>query len=189
MDYKQAAGQIAGYRAEIADLRRKIRETQAAGAAEEVADYVFARIGGDTRLSELFGDHDTLMVIHNMGTGCAYCTLWADGFNGVYDHLKSRAAFVVSSPDPPDRQQAFAASRGWRFPMVSVAGTSFAQDMGFWRDGPVAGVSVFRRQDGRIVRVADTSFSPGDDFCAVWHFLDLIPEGAAGWRPKFRYPG
>jgi len=46
---------------------------------------------------------------------------------------------------------------------------------------------VFRREGGRIVRVADTGLQPGDDFCAVWHFLDQLPEGAAGWRPRFSY--
>jgi predicted dithiol-disulfide oxidoreductase (DUF899 family) len=157
-------------------------------APEPVQDYEFRRAGGTVKLSELFGDKDTLLVVHNMGASCPNCTLWADGFNGVFEHLRSRAAFVVSSPDQPDQQQAFAASRGWRFPMVSGAGSSFPQDMGYWRDDHATpGISVFRREGGRIVRVADTSFSPGDDFCAVWHFFDLIPEGAAGWEPAYRY--
>jgi hypothetical protein len=34
---------------------------------------------------------------------------------------------------------------------------------------------------------SDTSFSPGDDFCNVWHLFDLIAEGASGWLPKFGY--
>ena len=38
----------------------------------------------------------------------------------------------------------------------------------------------------RIVRVADTGFEPGDDFCALWHLFDLLPEGAAGWQPEVR---
>ena len=39
-----------------------------------------------------------LIVIHNMGASCPYCTLWADGFNGIYDHLADRAAFVALQP-------------------------------------------------------------------------------------------
>jgi predicted dithiol-disulfide oxidoreductase (DUF899 family) len=144
---------------------------------------------GKARLSDLFGEKDDLFVIHNMGTSSSSCTLWADGFNGIYDHIADRAAFVVVSPDLPDTQKNFAASRGWRFPMISHDGTTFAQDMGYrsesggWRPG----VSVFKRDGGRILRVADTSFSPGDDFCALWHMLDLLPRGADGWRPKFKY--
>ena len=38
-----------------------------------------------------------------------------------------------------------------------------------------------------VVRVSDAELGPGDDFCSVWHLFDLLPEGAAGWRPQFRY--
>ena len=187
MPYRDTARKIADYRSQIADLRLKMREAQAAVEPEEIADYVFTRFGGPVKLSELFGDKDTLIVIHNMGRGCSSCTLWADGFNGVYHHLANRAAFVVSSPDEPAVQREFAASRGWRFPMVSTLGTTFPQDMGYWQNGPRPGVSVFKRRGGAILRVSDTSFSPGDDFCAVWHLFDLIPEGRAGWSPKVSY--
>jgi len=102
--------------------------------------------------------------------------------------LRDRAAFIVISPDAPEKQQAFAKSRGWRFPMLSNEGTSFASDMGYSRDGRVMpGVSVFKRDGDKILRVSDTSFSPGDDFCAVWHLFNLIPEGVAGWKPKYKY--
>ncbi len=189
MSYKKTSDKLNEYRSQIAELRKKMHEAQAAIEPEEVEDYAFKRAGGGTvHLSELFGDKDTLIVVHNMGAGCAYCTLWADGFNGVYDHLRSRAAFVLSSPDAPEQQQKFAASRGWKFPMVSYEGTTFGEDMGYRSNGRATpGVSVFRRKGQKIVRVSDTSFSPGDDFCAVWHLFDLIPEGAAGWQPKFKY--
>jgi predicted dithiol-disulfide oxidoreductase (DUF899 family) len=187
MKYRQASEQMVEYRRQIAELREKMRATQSTIEPEEVEDYVFQGSDGVRSLSALFGDKDTLFVIHNMGSSCPYCTLWADGFNGAYEHLRSRAAFVVSSPDAPERQHKFAQGRGWRFPMVSCQGSRFPQDMGYWRDGPLPGVSVFKRDGSKIMRVADTSFSPGDDFCNVWHFFDLIPEGAAGWTPKFKY--
>lgn len=187
MSYRDTATKLAHYRAEIAELRKKMRDAQSAIEPEEVKDYTFRSARGAMRLSDLFGDKDTLFVIHNMGAACRHCTLWADGFNGVYDHLADRGAFVVASPDAPEKQTEFAASRGWRFPMVSVEGTSFAQDMGYWRDGPLPGVSVFKRRGGKILRVADTSFSSGDDFCIVWHFLNLIPEGGGAWQPKYNY--
>jgi predicted dithiol-disulfide oxidoreductase (DUF899 family) len=188
MSYKDTAAKLEEYRRQIADLRRKMREAQAAAEPEEVPDYELRRVGGTVKLSELFGDSDTLIVVHNMGTSCPNCTLWADGFNGVFEHLRSRAAFVVSSPDPPEQQHAFAASRGWRFPMVSVEGSTFAKDMGYWHGNHATpGISVFKRTGDKIMRVADTSFEPGDDFCTVWHVFDLLPEGVAGWNPKFRY--
>ncbi len=72
--------------------------------------------------------------------------------------------------------------------MLSHKGSSFATDMGYARDGGwMPGVSVFKKENGRILRVSDTGFGPGDDFCAAWHFFDLIPEGADGWQPKYKY--
>src|SRR4051794_29424934 len=65
--------------------------------AEPVEGWVFDSPEGRVSLDELFGDHDELLVIHNMGAGCSYCTMWADGFNGLIDHLEDRAAFVLSS--------------------------------------------------------------------------------------------
>jgi predicted dithiol-disulfide oxidoreductase (DUF899 family) len=190
MSYKESAGKLAEYRSQIADIRAKMRRTQEAIEPEEVEDYEFAAPEGKVRLSALFGGKDTLIVIHNMGTSCVYCTMWADGFNGVYEHLRDRASFVLSSPDTLERQQSFAAGRGWRFPMVSTLGTTFAEDMGYCPDGhTMPGVSIFKRRASKILRVADTSFAPGDDFCAVWHLFDLLPEGAAGWPPKFTYAG
>jgi hypothetical protein len=54
-------------------------------------------------------------------------------------------------------------------------------------DGCLPGVSVFHHIGGRIYRVSDAPFDQGDDFCAVWRLFDLLPEGAAGWRPQFSY--
>lgn len=189
MKYAAGAEMLSAYRRQIADIRRKMRATLAEIEPQEVADYEFQTLQGTVRLSQLFGHHTDLMVVHNMGISCPACTLWADGYNGVHHHVITRTAFVVSSPDPPPVQQKFAASRGWRFPMVSHIGTPFAADMGYrseqgaWRPG----ISVFKRDGERIVRVSDARWSPGDDFCTVWHFFDLLQDGAAGWSPKIHY--
>jgi predicted dithiol-disulfide oxidoreductase (DUF899 family) len=187
--YNETRARLAEHRKRIADLRREMRALQAATEPEPVEDYTLSTVDGPVRLSALFGDKDDLVVIHNMGRSCPNCTMWADGFNGIHRHLGDRVAFVVSSPDPPDIQQRFAASRGWGFRMVSHAGTGFAADLGYRtaEGGWLPGLSVFRRDGERILRVADASFSPGDDFCTVWHVLDLLPEGAADWGPQFEY--
>lgn len=190
MNYAAGAAKIAAYRRDIADLRKKMREAQAETEPQVVQDYVFTTLDGPRRLSELFGNKDDLIVIHNMGKSCPYCTLWADGFNGIYHHLADRAAFVVISPDAPQVQKDFAASRNWRFPMVSHEGTTFAADMGYRgeKGGWMPGVSVFRRDGARILRVGDTAMHPFDDFCALWHMFDMMPGGSADWSPKFSYP-
>lgn len=188
MAYRDTMKEIQGYRQHMAALNEKMRALQEAIEPEEVGDYIFRTSDGDKSLSGLFGDKDTLFVVHNMGRSCPSCTQWADGFNGLYDHLADRAAFVISSPDEPSVQAEFAASRGWRFPIVSHAGTDFAADMGYkWESGWGPGVSVFQRDGDHVIRVSDAAFGPGDAFNPVWHFFDLIPEGANGWDAKFSY--
>ena len=158
---------------------------------EEVREYVLTDSEGEkVALSTLFGKKDVLILVHNMGRSCPYCTMWVDGFNGVLDHLEDRAAFALVFPDPPPIQKKFGGSRGWRFKMVSSKGTRFSKDMGFEGEegSSEPGVSVFHRtRDGTILRVSKDEFGPGDEYCIVWHFFDLLPEGSKGWEPKFRY--
>lgn len=190
MSYGAKRTQIEALEKQIQDLRGQLNDARKSQEPEKVKDYEFKSSGGETvLLSSLFGDKSELFVIHNMGRGCAYCTLWADGFNGVIEHLENRAGFVVSSPDKPEVQKDFAQSRNWKFRMVSTLGSSFAEDMGFKVDGQnQPGVSVFVKSGGDILRVSDTSFGPGDDYCQVWSLLDLLPKGANDWSPKFAYP-
>jgi predicted dithiol-disulfide oxidoreductase (DUF899 family) len=188
MRYADASDKLAHYRQQIAQLRGKMRALQQTLEAQEVSDYEFSTTEGKVRLSELFGDKEYLFVIHNMGASCPNCTLWADGFNGILPHIENRAAFVVASPDEPAAQQRFRTPRGWRFRMVSYLDTGFARDMGYHSDkGWLPGVSVFRKCGQTICRVSDTSFDEGDDFCTIWHFFDLLPEGANGWQPQYKY--
>ncbi len=130
MNYRDTATKLAAWREQIAEIRGRMREAQASVEPEPVRDYEFTTPDGPVRLSQLFGDKRDLFVIHNMGRSCPACTLWADGFNGSYPHIADRAAFVVSSPDSPDVQRAFAASRGWRFPMVSHQGHQLCRGYG-----------------------------------------------------------
>jgi predicted dithiol-disulfide oxidoreductase (DUF899 family) len=188
MKYEDAAKRLGALRKEMAKLRKDMQKVRKSAKPQEVEDYAFTRSSGEAvKLSELFGKKDHLFMIHNMGASCPYCTLWADGFNGANDHLQNSAAFVVSSPDEPAKQAKFVSARGWKFPMVSHRGTSFAKDMGYASgDRYYPGVSAFTRKNGKILRVSDTALHPGDDFCSIWHFLDLIP-GKPDWQPKFAY--
>ena len=190
MTYHDTTAKLARLRNQLTAIRREMRQVQAEVEPEAVADYQFETMEGAVRLSQLFGAKQELFVIHNMGRSCSSCTLWADGFNGVYPHISDRAAFVISTPDAPKVQRDFAASRAWRMPIVSHESTSFAADMGYRSvsGGWLPGVSVFRRDGDQILRVADTRFQPGDDFCTAWHLFDLLPEGANGWQPRFAYP-
>ena len=132
----------------LAELRRRLPH-------EPVSDYQLQGADGPVSLSALFGEKEDLILVHNMGSGCSYCTMWADNFNGVAHHLQDRAAFVLVSADSPSAQQEFARGRGWRFPIYSAAGSTFTAEMGFqspgggFMSGYQPGVSVFRKERGR----------------------------------------
>lgn len=165
-------------------LDKKFAQLKREWGAAEVQDYTLQGADGPVKLSEAFGDHEFLVLIHNMGASCPYCTLWADGFRSNFEAIEKgvpgvnkKAAFVLTSPDAPDKQQEVAAKRGWNFRMLSIKGTTLAQDLGYADDkgnyGP--GCSVLQRKDGKITRVARDFFGPGDKYNPVFSFFELIP--------------
>jgi len=171
-------------RAKAAEIRRKIPPT-------EVRDYSLTGMSGEKiKLSEMFGSQNELILIHNMGRSCRYCTLWADGLNGFTKHFESRAAFAVTSPDDYGTVRKFAMERGWQFRLYSTEGTTFKRDLGFAdeKNDPMPGVSIFKKEaDGKIIHVTKDFFGPGDDYCSIWHFFDLLPSASDEWEPQYHY--
>ncbi|MDA7501692.1 DUF899 family protein [Chitinophagales bacterium] len=168
---------------ELAHLRKKLEPSL-------LPDYRFKdKAGKEHSLAELFGDKDEMLVVYNMGESCAYCTLWADNYNGIAKPLKDRAAFIVVSPDAPEKMKAFAESRDWNFDIYSHKESPFAKDMKmitekgmFW-----PGVSSLSKTAEGIFVHHTTSFGPGDNFCNMWDFIDMLPAGVNGWKPKYKY--
>jgi predicted dithiol-disulfide oxidoreductase (DUF899 family) len=165
---------------EIIDLQSKLdglRQSTVRGTP--VTDYELTSWDGSpTRLSSLFGDKDQMILIHNMGMSCPYCTMWADGFSGLLPYLERLAAFVVVSPDDVETQKAGSAERGWKFRMLSAKGTSLFSDLGFELPdrSPWPGVTTLYRDDsGQIRRHSLASFGPGDKFCPAFSFAELLP--------------
>jgi predicted dithiol-disulfide oxidoreductase (DUF899 family) len=74
MSYHDDAATLAAYRAQIAELRARMREVQASIEPEPVQDYDFVTPKGMVSLSGLFGDKSDLIVILNMGKACPSCT-------------------------------------------------------------------------------------------------------------------
>jgi predicted dithiol-disulfide oxidoreductase (DUF899 family) len=182
-DVKRLEEEIQQKKKELAALRQSETPVQ-------VKDYEFTdRDGKKVRLSELFVNHQELLVISNMGQSCRYCTLWADGFSGLTSHLQDRAGFVVVSPDPVEVQQNFATSRGWNFPMVSDQNSDFRYDMGFRDERHVQpGALVFTKdENNQIYLFSQCYFGPGDNFCVMWDLMDLMPLGSDNWEPQYKY--
>lgn len=158
-----------------------------------ISDYVFKDFDGNAiSLPSLFQDKNTLVVVHNMGSGCSYCTLWADGFNGIVDHLNDAFSFVVATPDSFEKMSDFANSKEWKFNMVSSKDSTFFEDMGFATKQEektyyMPGYSVFsKNEDGTVSRVAMDYFGPGDSYSSIWHILNIIPN-QGNWSPKKVY--
>jgi predicted dithiol-disulfide oxidoreductase (DUF899 family) len=173
--------EIEAKKAELLELRKSVPATP-------VEDYELKRADGTSvNLSELFGDYDEMLLIHNMGTGCNYCTLWADGFNSFWPYLKTKSAFILTSPDPVHKMAQFSGSRGWEYPVVSIHDTTLVKDFGFdaeWGTWP--GVTALKKHaDGTITRHAKAIFGPGDDYCGIWHLIDLLPSGKGEWEPNY----
>ena len=188
MNLATANSEIENLETEIGEKLKRLAELKRSAAGENVTDFSLKNNDGEVKLSSLFGEKKDLIVIHNMGTGCPYCTLWADGFNGLYQHFADRAAFAVVSPDNPEVQQKFAEQRGWRFPMYSAEDSDFTKEMGFDSlQGPLPGVSTFHKTIDGIELVAQAPFGPFDPFCSIWHIFAFLKDGISNWGPKYNY--
>jgi predicted dithiol-disulfide oxidoreductase (DUF899 family) len=175
---------------QIADLKKRLGEARRRASPVVVPNLpLLSREGTPTSLAACFGNRSELLVIHNMGSRCVYCTLWADGFVGLWPHLNDRCAFVLVSEDEPAVLDGFARSRGWPFPVVSMYGSEFANALGVGYEGTHQnpGVSAFTRDAaGTIRRTGHAEFGPGDDFCAMWPFVELFGD-TPEWKPKYNY--
>ena len=140
-DYRAARNALLD--AEI-DLRAQIEKVAAlrralppGGALKE--DYVFERIGANAmpqrvKLSELFGQHDTLLLYSFMfgperESPCPGCTHLLDGMDGAARHIGQRASMYIVAKSPIARLAAFAHRRGWNhLQFLSTAGNSYDAD-------------------------------------------------------------
>ena len=86
---------------QIFELTAKLNALRRDNAPSPVPNYRFDTLTGEVNLLDQFAGRDRLLAIHNMGQGCRYCTLWADGFNGMLAHLEDAMSVVLLSGDPP----------------------------------------------------------------------------------------
>lgn len=176
-----AQKKVRKYREEVRKLRKKL-------PAVEVTDYVLTGTNGKAvRLSQLFGKFDELVLIHNMGPQCPYCTLWADGMNSFTPYFKDRCAFALETNVPHAKLRTFAKQRGWNYPAVSSLGTSLKNDMGVISpEGNHPAISSFFKKKGKIYRHASEELGPGDDFCSFWSVIDMLKDSERDVKVKYQ---
>ncbi|MGW3960863.1 DUF899 family protein [Amycolatopsis sp. NPDC005003] len=158
----------------------------------------------ETRLRDLFGERQTLIVYHLMfepeaEEACPMCSMWVDGFHGVAHHIARHAAFAVVAKAPLPKVRGWALSRGWDgLRVLSSYGTTFTEDMnGEHRGGgqrPM--VSVFTAEDDRVrhfyslpANFLDDTEGGIDPLSPVWNLLDLLPAGRGDWYAGNDYAG
>ncbi|HEV8324177.1 MAG TPA: DUF899 family protein [Myxococcota bacterium] len=195
----------------VAALRRAL---PLGGAAKE--DYVFDEGAADladaetvrrVKLSELFGNKDTLLLYSfmygpKMAKPCPMCTSLLDGLNGQAVHLAQRVSFAVAARSPLPRIRAFARERGWgRLRLLSSAENGYNADYHAENasGGQLPALNVFVRRDGRVHHFYNTEAlyapsDPGQDsrhvdlLWPLWQALDLTPDGrGADFYPKLSY--
>ena len=173
---------------QIFELTAKLNELRKSSSGEEVENYTFSTQGGEISLLDMFGENDRLLLIHNMGQGCRYCTLWADGINGFLPHLESAMSVFLVSKDAPDLQRTFASSRGWRYRLASHGGGKYASEQTVMTgENNMPGAVGYERSGDRIRRKNAAMFGPGDQFCSMWSLLGLAGIGEADWTPQYKY--
>lgn len=184
-----AESEIQKLEQQIYELNTKLVELRKNNIEQKnIPNYIFNTSHGDTCLLDLFANNNYLLVIHNMGQGCRYCTLWADGFNGFVQHLESTMSVVLVSKDAPELQRKFANSRGWRFNLASHGGGEYITEQSVQSgQNNMPGAVVYKRDGDKVMRLNSATFGPGDLFCSMWSLLGLAGKDAGNWTPQYNY--
>lgn len=188
MTEAQSNDEIQKLEMQIYDLAQQLGALRKDAQPISVMNYQFQDLSGPVDLLTLFGDKKTLFAIHNMGQGCRYCTLWADGLNGFLPHLESEFAVVLLSKDSPEVQRKMALSRQWRFRMVSHGGGEYIQEQTVMPgQDNMPGIVCYQREAKDIFRKNASIFGPGDLYCPQWHILSLAGISADDWTAQYSY--
>jgi predicted dithiol-disulfide oxidoreductase (DUF899 family) len=154
------------------------------------------------RLYDLFDEgHDTLIVQHVMFTPedqCPMCSMWADAFNGIAQHIRQRASFALSAKATIEDFRDWGRRRGWdNIRLVSSHDSSFNRDFGYEEeDGSQSpGLSVFTKTASGEIRhsysvhahMIGEHWRGMDALSPVWNLLDLTPDGRDDWYPSTFY--
>lgn len=196
---------------QVAALRRKL---PLGGAAKE--DYVFEEgetmlsghpVARRVRLSELFGEHDSLVVYNfmygpDMQQPCPMCASILDSLDGAAPHIGQRTSLVVVARSPIARIRQLALSRGWRrLRFLSSSQNDYNRDYhGETADGAqMPMLNVFVRRNGKVHHFTGTEllYAPRESgqghrhvdlIWPLWNVLDLTPEGrGTDWTPQLSY--
>lgn len=203
-DYRKARNALL---AEEIELRRHVERVaamrrQLPPGGEVPQDFGFVGENGPVKLSDLFGDKDSLFVYSYMfgpqrKKPCPMCTSLLDSYASKVANIADRVAFAVVARSPIERLVEWKQTHGWDdMPLYSDPTGDFTRAYVNAEDADIPGMTVFTRRDG-IIRhfwsgeIGGDMADPGQDPRGhldpdpLWHLLDLTPEGRApDWYPK-----
>lgn len=185
--------------AQVKAVAEQRRQLPVGGKLKE--DYVFIGASNDTlgkeiRFSELFGEHNTLLIYNLMfgpewDNPCTSCTSLVDGFDRVSASVTNDAAFAVVARAPAKKLHAWAQQRGWdQINLISAEQTLYLRDylcQGDESDATLWPIMhVFTKHDGAIHHfwASEMSGNHVDMVWAYWNLMDMTPEG----RPEVMCP-
>jgi len=187
----------------VASIRRELPP-----GAQVRDDYHFvAENGSEVSLTDMFGDHDTLIIYSYMfgpqrERPCPMCTNLLGAIEGNGADIRQRMAFAVVARSPIERLKAWKQERGWtNLQLYTDLNGNYSRDYhGVLEDGSeIPSFNVFTRRDGTIRHfwsgemtgdAADPGQDPrgAPDLAPLWNVLDMTPEGrGATWYPKLDY--
>jgi len=208
-EYRKLRAELLAAEVALRDQRERVAELRRSLPQDTVVpDQTLSRVRDGrveaVKLSELFEDPARPLVLMHFMYGkaqerpCPMCTAWADGYDGIQQHLRQRVNFAVLVAGDVAAFEAYGRARGWRsLDLVSAGDSDLKRSLGF-EDASGAqhpGVSVFvRRSDGVLVHtysacawLGEAGFRGMDLLSPLWHYLDLTPEGRADFMPSKSY--
>jgi len=172
----------------VAEQRRQL---SLGGQLKE--DYAFqwandGKVGDTVKLSELFGDKQTLILYNFMYSDgwdnpCLSCTSLMDGFDRTAYQVVADAAFCGIAKASAEKINEWAKTRGWtQINLVSGAGTTYQADykcQGENDDMQWPILHVFRKTDDGIFHFWGTELQGNhvDTVWPYWNLMDFTPEG------------
>ena len=185
----------------VAEMRRDLPP----GGEVPKEHHFVAEDGSDVTLSDLFGDHDTLVVYSYMfgpqrEEPCPMCTSFMGGMDHKIADIRQRVAIAFTARSPIERLIAAKAARGWTdLPVYSDTSGDYTRDHVSADDEDMPAYNVFSRRDGVIrhfwsEEIGMDMADPGQDprgaieMDPLWLVLDSVPEGrGTDWYPKLTY--
>jgi predicted dithiol-disulfide oxidoreductase (DUF899 family) len=210
-EYRAARERLLEAESELRDQTEAVaalrRELPPGGVVAQ--DYVFDGPDGEVRFSELFGEHDTLVIYSFMfpralddDSPCPNCSSILESVEGAARHLAQRVSLAVVAKAPLPRLLEYGEHRGWRhLRLLSCAANDYNRDYQAEADdgSQLPMLNVFARRAGglRHFWASELFAAPHpsgwgprhvDSIWPIWSVLDVTPAGRPpDWERQLEY--